>query len=259
MKFSRIALVPLCAFVALAAAPRAFAIDGRQVMQNAFDVKEPKFSHSLVQMDLIEKDGTVESRVIEEWGKEAGDLKSVLMAFHTPASVKGTRFLQVENSGRADDKWIYLPALKAVRRIASSEGDKSFMGSDATYDDMSSREVEEDTHELLGEESFGGFSCYKIKSVPKDPTASQYSYRIALIDKATWVPVKVQMFDKKQQLLKELVVERLEETGGYWIPRQNTLKNVQTGHSTRLVINKIEVDTVIDDRVFSTNFLSQGR
>jgi outer membrane lipoprotein-sorting protein len=79
------------------------------------------------------------------------------------------------------------------------------------------------------------------------------------VDKATWVPVKAEMYDKKNQLLKVLTVEKLEQVSGYWIPKQNLLKNVQTGHSTRLSITKIEVDAPIDARVFSTAFLSQGR
>lgn len=250
------------AFAALAflgGSVSAFGIDGRQVMQNAYDVKEPAFSHTLVQMDLIDKDGSTESRIVEEWGKDEGDLKSVVMVFHTPASVKNTRFLQIQNENRDDDKWIYLPALRAVRRIASSEGDKSFMGTDATYDDLSTRKVDRDNHELKGEETVGSYDCYVVKSWAKDPSDSQYAYRISWIDKKTWVPVKAQMFDKKENLLKELTVEKLENVNGYWIPMANLLKNVQTGHSTRLVISKIEVDKPIDKRLFTTSFLAQGR
>ena len=236
-----------------------FAIDGRQVMQNAYDVKEPKFSHSLVTMDLIDKDGTAESRIVEEWGKDENDLKSALMVFHAPSSIKNTRFLQIENQGRDDDKWIYLPALQSVRRIAASEGDKSFMGTDATYDDLSTRKVDRDNHELLGEEQVGSYDCYKVKSWAKDPADSQYAYRISWIDKKTWVPVKAEMYDKREQLRKVLTVEKLENVKGYWIPMVDLLKNVQTGHSTRLTITKIVVDAPISARLFSTNFLAQGR
>lgn len=254
---SKIGIIALS--IAAAAAVPAFAVDGKTVMQNAKDVKKPAFTHSAVKMDLIEKDGTTETRMVEQWGKDEKGLVSTVMAFHTPASVKGTRFLQVENEGRDDDKWIYLPALRSVRRIASSEGSKSFMGTDATYDDMSGREVDQDTHETTGEEKVGDKDCWVVKSVPKDPADSQYSYRIACIDKASWVPVKVQMFDKKDKLIKVLVVEKLENVEGYWIPMQNLMTNVQTGHATRLTISKVEVDKPLDPKVFTTNFLSTGR
>ncbi|MBO8449881.1 MAG: outer membrane lipoprotein-sorting protein [Spirochaetes bacterium] len=243
----------------LAAGVSVFALDGRTVMQQADDVKKPDYSHTLVKMDLIEKNGQVETRVVEQWGMRKNGLNSVVMIFRSPASVKNTRFLQIENEGRADDKWIYLPALRNTRRIAASEGDKSFMGTDATYDDMSSREVDDDRHELLEEKSINGFACYVVRSEPVDPDSSQYQYRVSYIDKATMVPVFVQMYDKQGGLVKELTVERLQNVNGYDTPVETLLENVQTGHATRMVITNIEVDKPVPDKVFTQNFLNTGR
>lgn len=238
----------------------AFGLDGKEIMQNAHDIKKPKFSHAAVKMDLIDKSGATESRQIEEWGKDENDLTSVVMVFYTPASVKDTRFLQVENKDKDDDKWIYLPALRSTRRIASTEGDKSFMGTDATYDDMSTREVSKDNHELTGEKAIGSYSCYVVKSTAVDPSTSQYAYRINYIDKATWVPVRVEMYDKKGgDLLKVLEVQKLERIGGYWITMDTVLKNVKTEHSTRLSIMKIEVDKPVSPKLFTPAFLNTGR
>jgi len=242
-----------------AVAASAFAIDGREVMQNAYDVKKPSFSHSAVKMELTEASGAVETRMVEEWGRDKNDLVSTVMSFQSPASVKGTRFLIVENKDRDDDKWIFLPALRSTRRIASSEGDKPFMGTDASYDDLSTREVDKDTHELLREETVGGYSCYAVKSTPKDPADAQYSYRVSYVDKGSWVPVKAEMYDKKGALLKVLTVEKLEKVSGYWIPMVDSLKNVQTNHSTRISIMKIEIDKPVPDSLFTTNFLNTGR
>ncbi len=249
----------IAAASALIAGIPAFALDGTEIMQKAYDVKEPAFTHSAVRMDLIEADGATESRMVEEWGRDQNGLKSVVMAFRSPAAVKDTRFLQVENEGRANDKWIYLPALRTTRRVASSEGDKSFMGTDATYDDMETREVSVDNHELLGEEKVGSYDCYKVKSSARNPSDSQYAYRISWVDKASFVPVKAEMYDKKGALLKVLTVEKLEQKGDYWIPMSNYLKNVQSGHSTRLEILQIEIDKPLSDKLFSTNFLNTGR
>ena len=156
----------------------AFAEDGRSIMQKVLDVKEPDYSHSLVKMDLIDKDGTTESRTVEEYGREKDGLESAVMCFLAPASVKNTRFLQVANKNGPDDKWIYLPTLKSTRRVNSSEGSKSFMGTDATYDDLTTRTIDQDTHELLKEESKNGYDCWNIKSTPVDKGSSQYAYRI---------------------------------------------------------------------------------
>ncbi len=237
-----------------------FAIDGRTVMQQVLDVKDPHYTHSLVTMDLVSKDGKKESRVVEEYGKSENGLASAVMIFVSPASVKNTRFLQIEKKNGPDDKWIYLPALRTTRRVASSQGDKSFMGTDATYDDMSTRELDEDTHELIKETTDkNGYSCYQVKSTPKDASSAQYKYRMVWIDKKTMLPIYTEMFDKDGKLVKKLTVEKIQNINGYNIPLTNTLENVQTGHKTTLAITKIILDKAIPAKVFTSSFLNTGR
>jgi len=237
-----------------------FALTGTEIAQKAHDIDDPKTSHSAVQMDLINKDGKVDSRMVEEWAMDdASDLGSTVIVFRKPSSVANTRFLQKENDDRDDDKWIYLPALKRVRRIASSEGSKSFMGTDMSYDDMETREVEQDTHELLGEEKFGKWDCYKVKGKAVDSSDSQYSYRITWFDKESFVPVKAEMYDKNEKLIKVLEVEKLQKVSGYWTPLDGVLSNVQTGHFTRVTILKIEYDKGVSTKLFTTNFLKRGK
>ncbi len=236
-----------------------FALTGTEIAQKAHDIADPATTHAAVKMDLISENGDVDSRMVEEWSAEEGDLESTLMVFRSPATVANTRFLQKQNDGRDDDKWIYLPALKRVRRIASSDGDKSFMGTDMTYSDMDTREVSQDTHDLLGEERVGSWDCYKVKGQAVDPEDSQYSYRVTWFDKATWYPVKVEMYDREQKLLKVMTVEKLEQISGYWTPMEVKMSNVQTGHSTVVSMVKIVFDEPISDRLFTTNYLEQGR
>lgn len=255
-----------CVAASMLAAASAFAIDARGVMQQAHDVKKPTYTKSAVQMDLMDKTGKVEeSRVITEFGKDINDLTSIVMIFNSPASVKDTRFLQVQNKNADDDKWIYLPTLKSTRRIAASEGTKAFMGTDASYDDMSTREVDEDTHEFVNEkEEKNGYTCWVVKSTPKDPKSSQYMYRINWVDQNTNYPIYSEMYDKKGKLLKTLTLEKLEKQTGttgvsYDIPMQEYMKNVQTGHSTRLIIRKLVLDAPIEDRYFTSSFLNTGK
>ncbi len=264
------------AAAAFAAAGAAFAEDGRAVIEKVLNVKKPAYNHSLIKMDLIAKNGSIEeSREIEEYGRHNAqtDTSDVVIIFKNSTN-KGninTRFLQMEKKNADDDKWIYLPALRNTRRVNSSEGDKSFTGTDATYDDMSTRELDDDTHELLKEEQKNGFGCYVVKSTPVNASKAQYKYRIQWIDKATYVPVYAEMYDKKDgSLLKVLTVEKLKNIGGYNIPMSNVLKNVQTGHSTRIaitqrkdangnVLDNIVLDKPIPDRVFTQSFLNTGK
>jgi len=246
-------------FVSLMACTTLFATDGTEIMQKVFDNPAPEYSHSAVKMELIDASGDVQTRLMEEWGKDENDLVSSVIIFRSPSTVKNTRFLQVQNEGKSDSKWIYLPALRTVRRIASSEGSKSFMGSDATYDDLETREVERDLHEYVGDKTINGYECYMVKSTAKDSSDSQYSYRISYVDKNSFVPIRVEMFDKDENLYKVLDVNKLEQIDNYWIPMVNTMKNVQSGHSTVLTILKIEVDNPLSDKIFTPNFLKTGR
>lgn len=233
---------------------------GDQVMQRTHDVKKPDFSRSQVQMILVEKNGTQEIRNVLQYGRHRDGLSTIVMDFKAPANVKDTRFLQVENKYPAkDDKWIYLPELKNTRRVNSSEGSKSFMGTDATYDDMSTREMEEDTHEFLRDETKNGFSCSVVKNVPIDKKSSQYSYRIVWVDKATDYPVYTELYDKNGKLVKTIACSKIQKIDGFDIPMDNAMENVQTGHKTLLKVLKVEVNKPIPDKVFTQNFLNTGK
>ncbi|QTQ16023.1 outer membrane lipoprotein-sorting protein [Treponema parvum] len=240
----------------------AAAADATDIMRQVYDRKKPNFTKAALQMTLTDKNGTKETRNVGEYGRCRDNLTDMVMIFFSPAAVKDTRFLQKENKNADDDKWIYLPALRSTRRVASSEGDKSFVGTDFTYDDMSTREVEEDTHELLKEsETKNGFDCYVVKSVPLDKN-NQYLYRISWVDKKTMIPVYIEMYDKKEKLQKINTIKSIEERTGdktYNIPMEMQMDNVQTGHSTTLKILNIEVDKPLAEGYFSPNFLNTGR
>ena len=254
----------------------AFAQDARSIVDAALNIKKPAYNHSIIEMDLINKAGNIEEhRIIDELGRhnEKTDTSDVVMNFKVSnnKSNQGIKFLQMENKGKDDDKWIYMPSLKTTRRVNSSEGSKSFTGTDASYDDMSTRELDDDTHELLAEENKNGYDCWKIKSTPTAATVAkaQYQYRIQWIDKKTNVPVYAEMYDKKDgSLLKVLTVDSLENIQGYTITTSTTLKNVNSGHSTRIAAQKnpkspngynIILDKPIPDNVFTQNYLNTAK
>ena len=252
--------------VTLALGTSVFAIDGTEIMQKVYDRQKPDFTQASVILNLVDKSGKVtESRQVGEYGRCKNNLSDIVMIFFSPAAVKDTRFLQKENEGdKDDDKWIYLPSLRSTRRVASSEGDKPFVGTDFTYDDMSSREVSDDTHELLKEsEDKGNFKdLYVVKSTPKDPKSSQYQYRISWVTKDSWIPTYVELYDKKGKLLKVNEIKAITPKTGnktYNIPSENVMTNVQTGHSTQLIMKNINVDKPLPDGYFTSNFLNTGR
>ena len=159
---------------------------GREIAQKVKDRPDGDTRRSEMVMTLINKRGAVRERKLISYsidvGKEKKDRKSI-MFFQYPGDVKGTGFLtwDYDELNKDDDKWLYLPAIKKTRRISGSSAKQDyFMGSDFTYDDMGSRNVDEDTHTLLGEETVDGQKCWKLESLPKDKR-DIYSRKTALI------------------------------------------------------------------------------
>ncbi len=240
----------------------AFAQDGRAIMEKLDAANDPSTTHALIKMELIDTDGSVKDRVIEEWSADDNqELTHSVMVFHTPASVQNTRFLVAENDGRDDDQWIYLPALRKVRRIASSEGGDSFMGTEFSYDDMKSKDIDEYKHTYLRDEKAQGYDCTVIESIPLPDTDSQYSKVIHWVtkDEEIMSDVKMELYDKNGNLFKVFTVEVLENIDGYWTPMNVIMKNVQNGKSTRLTQEKIELDKPVNPRRFTSRYLQTGR
>jgi outer membrane lipoprotein-sorting protein len=252
------------AFVVLLAglaALAAFALDGREVIKNVKDRDTGSSTHALVQMDLVDKSGGINSRTVEMVGRKdaAGDQRMVVI-FHRPASVANTRFLTLEHKGRDSDRWIYMPALKRVRRIAASEGGDSFMGSDFSYDDISQdRDVDKDEHKLLREERYQEQACYVVESTAKDQSASQYSRRVSWVAREMWLPLKIELYDKSNQLQKIATMEKVEKIQNIWTPMRTLMKNVQIGHSTVLAMQKYVYNENLPEGLFSNKFLETGK
>ena len=244
----------------------AFAIDGTEIMQKVYDRQKPDFTQAAVLLTLT-KDGKVEeTRKVGEYGRCKDGLTDMTMVFLSPAKVANTRFLVKENEGKDDDKWIYLPDLKSTRRIAASDGEKSFVGTDFSYDDMSSREVDEDTHKLLKEsEDKGNFKdLYVVESIPKDPKSSQYSKRISWVTKDSWIPTYIELYDKKGNLLKVNEIKSITKMTGngghvYNIPTENVMTNVQKKHASIMKLGNLKIDQPIPDRFFTTDYLTTGK
>ena len=212
-------------------------------------------------MLITARNGAVSERLMDQYSKKdsRGNNRSVIV-FQQPASVTGTRFLTIENSGRDNDQWIFLPSLGRVRRIAASEGSGSFMGSDFSYDDISSsdRNLDLDNHSILREEKFNNNDCYVIESVPKNP-GYQYSKMIQWIDKNNFVTYKIELYDRRGNQVKLLEILELQEVQGRLAPWVTRMTTLAAGTSTSLNVVMLKYDDNIPDGVFTVNYLETGR
>lgn len=256
-RFLRLVAFIVIGFVTVASVA---AITGLEVMEEVHDKEMGRTNHALIEMRLIDEDGDESVRVIEQYGKELADgVRGSVMIFHSPASVEGTRFLTIANEIGADDQWIYLPALRRVRRIASSERDSEFMGTDFTYSDLAGGDIEDATYRLLREEAIDGEATYVVESTPTPESDSIYSRLIQWVSKEKWLPIRVEFYDHDGELLKINTMTRVELVQGRWTIIANEMRNVQTGHSTVILMQRFVYDEELPDSLFSTNFLRTGR
>jgi outer membrane lipoprotein-sorting protein len=211
-------------------------------------------------MVITARDGSTSERVLDQYSKDGPQGQRTLIVFQRPASVANTRFLTMENQGKEDDRWIFLPALGKVRRIAASEGSGSFMGTDLSYDDISSadRDVELDTHTLLREESLNGRLCSVIESTPKNKSY-QYSKMVQWIDKSSLIAQKVALYDRRGTLVKELEILETKDIQGRLSPTVTRMTTIAAGTSTSVMVDILKYDDPIPEGVFTTAYLETGR
>jgi outer membrane lipoprotein-sorting protein len=143
-----------------------FALTGQEIAQKVHDREDGDNSTSLMKMVLFDKNGNTRVRDLKTFTKDKGEDTLKLLFFLTPADVKNTAFLtyDYEDSSKDDDQWLYLPELQKVKRIASSDKSSSFMGSDFTYSDMTSRNVEDYTYKIMKEPMVKGHKTWQIHS-----------------------------------------------------------------------------------------------
>jgi len=189
----------------------------------------------------------------------ADDGDKSLVIFDSPKDVKGTALLSFAHKTQDDDQWLYLPAIKRVKRIASGNKSGPFMGSEFAYEDMSSQEVEKFTYKYLREEVLDGTDCFVIERYPADKK-SGYTKQVAWLDKAEYRLQKVDYYDRKSELLKTLTAKNHQQyLDKYWRPETMEMVNHQTGKGTTLQWKNHQFGNGFTGRDFDVNSLQRAR
>ena len=189
-----------------------------------------------------------------------GDGDKSLTVFDEPRDVKGTALLTHAHKQEADDQWLYLPALKRVKRISSSNRSGSFMGSEFAYEDLSPPEVEKFTYRYLRDEPCGDLTCTVTERFPVDKKASGYSRQVVWRDKDELRVRKVEYYDRKDAHLKTLTIAKYKQyLDQYWRAGEMNMVNHLTGKSTVLSWADYQFRTRLKDRDFSKTGLKRAR
>jgi len=189
----------------------------------------------------------------------AGDGDKTLIVFDTPRDVKGTAFLSYTHALEPDDQWLYLPALKRVKRISSSNKSGPFMGSEFAYEDISSQEVKKYKYKYIQDDKLDGRDVFINERYPQYQH-SGYTRQVVWIDKAMYQPLKIEFYDRKGALLKTLTYHDYKKyLDKHWRPSRMEMMNHQTGKSTTLLWLSYKYSNGFSDRDFDRNSLKRAR
>ena len=216
-----------------------------------------KDSIAEMQMTLINANGQKKVRTMKMKVLEGEDEDKSLMEFLTPADVKGTKFLNYEHVTKDDDQWLYLPALKRVKRIASRNKSGAFMGSEFSYEDLSAFNVKKYTYS--GEATttqLDGKEVYVVDSKPVSKY-SGYTRLRTYIDVKTFLAQKIEYFDRKQELLKTATFDKYTKFVNVYRIGKITMKNVQNDKTTILVWSDEKIRNGLKKKDFHKRYLKR--
>jgi hypothetical protein len=204
-----------------------------------------------VTMRLIDAGGGTRTRVMTLLRRDTseGGEQKYFIYFHEPGDVRRMTFMVWKDPVKEDQRWIFIPAVDLVRRIAADDKRASFVGSDFTYEDVSGRDVGDDRHSLLREETLDGRAAWVVESLPNEVV--EYTKRVSWIDKQTLLPLKEHYFDAQGEFYRIFTADRIETVGGWPTVTQRSMKNLKTGHRTEVVFDTMTYDPGLEDEDFS--------
>jgi Outer membrane lipoprotein-sorting protein len=258
---------PLCLSINPASSQE---ITAREVMEEVDDRNDGDRSTADMKMMLIDKNGTRRNRTIRSFGIDQGEDQYHLMFFLAPGDVKGTGFLtyDYESEDKEDDQWLYLPALKKVKRIAASDKSGSFMGSDFSYADQTKRRLRDymyTFHAKQSEVTIYGKKCWVIESIPKNRkviTETGYTKSILFIRQDNMVVVRAIHYLKNKGTLKYYDVKNMQEIDGIWTGLEIHMtrkRGNETVHQTILTLENVQYNqNGVDKQLFTTRRLEKG-
>lgn len=238
-----------------------FSQSARDISQKANDAIEMKSMEMASTLKIIDSKGSERVRKTVTATREFNGVVKTILRFTSPADVQGTAILIYDNKDKADDMWIYLPALRKERRIVSSEKGKSFMGSEFTNADMSKPNINDFEYKILGTENINGKECWKIEAVCKDETVEDgngFSRKISWIEKGTYLVHKMEFYDLDGELEKvQILSDYRRQPDGKFFAYNMEKKNIQNGRKSVMIIDKFQGSSSMPESSFSVSMLSK--
>ena len=203
---------------------------------------------AVTRMTIVDKQGRKQVRqftILRHDIKDGGDQK-YLVYFTRPADVKKTMFLVHKHPGKEDDRWLYLPGLDLVKRIAAGDDRTSFVGSHFFYEDVSGRDMNADKHELTKTDN----DFYVVKNTPKDPSSVEFKEYTVWIDKNTFIPMKTEYKDDSGKVYRRVETLKVEDISGFKTATKMKVSDLRNNSYTLNEMRFIKYNTGIPESIF---------
>lgn len=213
-----------------------------------------------VSMALVSKSGKKQKRKLTMLRLNTEKVSQKLfLYFHEPQDVRGTAFLVWKYPVKDDDRWLFIPALNMVRRVAAQDSQSSFVGSDFTYEDISGRDVDMDTHKFIKEiEDFDGKkgqNVFVVESMPKGK--AEYKKKNSYVDEKTYLPLKEEYMDAQGKVYKVFSAEEIKIVDGVPTITKRVMENVKTGHKTEVEFTEVSYPQDLPEELFTEKSLKK--
>ncbi|MBL6987126.1 MAG: outer membrane lipoprotein-sorting protein [Methylobacter sp.] len=226
------------------------------------DKRDTGFADSKVKLDMVLKSrgGDESRRALEISTLELiGEGDKSLTIFDSPRDIKGTAFLSFTHALSPDEQWLFLPALKRVKRISSNNKSGPFLGSDYSFEDLTSFEIARYSYRYLKDEAIDGIDCFVVEMMPQYEF-SGYSRQISWIDKQRYIILKTEYYDRKGALLKTQEFKNYKlYSDKYWRAQEQLMTNHQNEKSTQLLWQDYQFGVGLSDRDFDKSTLKRSR
>ena len=231
-----------------------YAQNGLEIATMVDNRKVPEDIISKTTMLLTNRKGKTRTSTI--LSKSSNNGSKQILWFLAPLDDKGVAFLKIEHDNKSDEMRMWLPAFKKVRRISSSKKGDSFMGSDLSYEDMTSRSLEENRYKRLEDETLDGKDCFVLEVLPNEDIKSTYSKHITWIVKESLIAVQEESYDLGGGLRKKKKFF-FESISDYHVINKIFVEDVQKSHTTTLTMEDIKVDSGLDHSLFQEKNLKR--
>lgn len=250
-------LLALSILTWMSSSARAADSDARTIVANSLQAfyYAGKDMHTRISMRLINAQGQERKRDMTMLRKNIGERgeQRYYIYFHAPSDIKGTTFMVWKYLREEDDRWVFIPAIKLVRRIAADDKRSSFFGSDFTYEDVSGRAVDDEMHTLLRIGKVVDRVAYVVESKPK--VQAGYARRLSWIDQQHKLPLKEEYYDARGKKVRVFTADQIKLVDGHWTVTVRTMKNLQTGHRTQTHFDDTQYNVGLKQTLFTERYL----